>query len=172
MKRKTTSFALIIMAITVSFLFTACMGNFTLTKAVYHWNEKATDNKYINNVIFWIFGILPVYDAALFIDVVILNLIEFWSGKNPMAMTDGEKEIKIVKSGDKTYQITATKNRFDIAEIKGKDAGVSVALIYSPESQTWSLDNGTSNVTIAKMNGNTMNLLYPDGKVLKVNVPR
>jgi hypothetical protein len=172
MKKKSTRFTMLILAIAISFLFTACMGNFTLTKSLYNWNDKATDNKYINNVIFWVLGILPVYDAAMFIDLVILNLIEFWTGKNPMAMADGEKDVKVVKSGDKIYQITATKNRFDITELKGKDAGESVALIYSPETQTWNLDNGTSNVTIAKVNGNTMNLLYPDGKTLKVNVPR
>ncbi|HNX01025.1 MAG TPA: DUF3332 domain-containing protein [Candidatus Cloacimonadota bacterium] len=172
MKRKFKLFPIIIALIAVSFLFTACMGNFTLTKGLYKWNEKATDNKYINNVIFWILGFLPVYEAAVFIDVVVLNTIEFWTGKNPMAMTDGEKEIKVVQSGDKKYQITATKNRFDIVELKGKDAGQSVALVYSPESQTWSLDNGTSNVTIAQMNGNQMKLIYPDGKVLKIDMPR
>ncbi len=170
MKRNTKSFTMIIAIIAVAFLFTACMGNFTLTKAVYKWNESATDNKYLNNVIFWVLGIVPVYGAAMFVDLYILNLVEFWTGTNPMAMTDGQKEVKIVKSGDKEYQITVTKNRFDIIELKGKDAGDTVALIYTPETKEWKLDDGSKMVTIARMSGNDLNLRYPDGKVLKINL--
>jgi hypothetical protein len=171
MKSKTTSFSLIIIAIAISFLFTACMGNFALTNGLYNWNQKATGDKYLNNVIFWILS-WNIYGVTLFIDAVVLNTIQFWTGKNPMAMAPGDKDIKIVKSGDKVYQITATKNRFDITELKGKDAGETVGLVYSPELKTWNLDDGNKMITIAKINGNTMNLIYPDGKVLKINVPR
>jgi len=60
--------------------------------------------------VFWVFAILPVYSATLFIDAVVLNTIEFWLAENPLALTGDEINVKIVKTADKTYEVTAGNN--------------------------------------------------------------
>ena len=61
-----------------------CFGPFRLTNQVYEWNANLGD-KFTNNVVFWAFLIIPVYEVSLFIDGVVLNTIEFWSGSNPVS---------------------------------------------------------------------------------------
>ena len=99
-----------------------CMGSFALTKAVYHFNDTVTGNKIVNNVIFWVLAILPVYELAVMGDVVILNTIEFWTGAKllgdagapasdervavnthsdgSISMTQGERVVEFVPAGD------------------------------------------------------------------------
>lgn len=70
----------LVVAVAVATTTAGCMGSFALTKGLYAWNDSVTGNKIINNVIFWGLAILPVYELAVFGDVVILNTIEFWTG--------------------------------------------------------------------------------------------
>jgi hypothetical protein len=60
----------------------ACVGGFNMTGVVYDWNRS--HNKWVNWLIFLAFIILPVYGITLFIDALIINSIEFWSGDNPI----------------------------------------------------------------------------------------
>jgi Domain of unknown function (DUF3332) len=79
------------LAVAVSLAGSGCMGTFALTKTLYGFNSSVTDSKFINNVIFWAFLILPVYSISFFIDGAVLNLIEFWTGKNPLVVNDLEQ---------------------------------------------------------------------------------
>jgi hypothetical protein len=63
----------------------ACMGSFVLLRTLYDFNSRLTDSKIINNIVFWALVILPVYSLATLGDACILNLIEFWTGKNLLA---------------------------------------------------------------------------------------
>ena len=60
-----------------------CWGSFNLTGKVYDWNGHF-DSKWVSWLIFLAFIILPVYGLLLFIDALIINTIEFYSGKNPV----------------------------------------------------------------------------------------
>lgn len=80
----------LVAAVVAVALASGCMGSFGLTRMIYGWNEKVTDNKIINNVIFWVLGILPVYSIAMGVDLIILNTVEFWTGNKLIADgTDG-----------------------------------------------------------------------------------
>ena len=59
-----------------------CYGSFELVKKVHKFNGTL-GNKYVNELGFLVMNIIPVYSVAGFIDVVVLNTIEFWTGKNP-----------------------------------------------------------------------------------------
>lgn len=61
-----------------------CYGEFALTKAVYEFNGDVSDNEFVQSLVTWVLGFLFVYSAAVLIDFVILNLIEFWTDQNPM----------------------------------------------------------------------------------------
>jgi hypothetical protein len=78
---------------------TSCIGSFGLTNKLFDWNNSI-GGKFVNALVFFLFLILPVYGITLFIDAIILNTIEFWSGKSPMAVAPGEKETQIVADGN------------------------------------------------------------------------
>ena len=69
-------------------LFSSCLGPNKLFNDLHDWNMKATENRWANEGIFVVLNIIPVYGVAYVIDIVVLNSIEWWSGKNP---TDGSK---------------------------------------------------------------------------------
>lgn len=66
-----------------------CYGQFALTRKLYEWNGSL-GNKFLNTVVMWAFLIVPVYEVCSFVDLVVLNLIEFWTGSNPMAVLEHE----------------------------------------------------------------------------------
>lgn len=64
----------------------ACIGSFNLTRKVYAFNKSVSEDKWVQEVVFLAFGIVPVYSIAAGIDALILNSIEFWTGENPVAL--------------------------------------------------------------------------------------
>lgn len=60
-----------------------CWGSFSLTGRVYDWNGSF-GSKWASWGVFLVLIILPVYGTLLFIDAIVLNTIEFFSGKNPV----------------------------------------------------------------------------------------
>lgn len=80
------------LALAAAVLSTGCYGSFALTKKLHEWNgtvcgtEKGPKSAgaWGNEVVFLICGILPVYGICIWIDALIINSIEFWSGSNPM----------------------------------------------------------------------------------------
>ena len=109
---------------------TSCMGQFALTKNLYAWNEQIS-NKFVNELVFVAFWILPVYEVCALADVLVINSIEFWSGDNPMTAStkyiDTDHGRYLVKCDGKGYDVTL------------QSTGVSYRLDFAPESQTWSL---------------------------------
>lgn len=59
-----------------------CYGSFELVQKVHKFNGTL-GNKFVNELGFLVMNIIPVYGVAAFIDAVVLNSIEFWTGKNP-----------------------------------------------------------------------------------------
>jgi len=64
----------------------ACFGSFTTLGRVYHWNETVDPDKWVKWAVFTAAMIVPVYPSATIFDLMFVNSVEFWSGKNPMAM--------------------------------------------------------------------------------------
>ena len=109
---------------------TSCMGQFALCKNLYAWNEQIS-NKFVNELVFVAFWILPVYEVCGLADVLVLNSIEFWSGDNPMTASartiDTDSGRYLVKCDGKGYDITL------------EATGQSYRLDFAADSQTWSL---------------------------------
>lgn len=92
-----------------------CYGKFVLTKKLYEFNGSLPD-KYIRSAATWVGILLPVYASVAFLDFVLFNTIEFWSGHNPLAFKEKELDykegntayrVKAVRSGDEvTYRIS------------------------------------------------------------------
>lgn len=82
-----------------------CYGKFALTRKVYSLNGEVHD-KFLRSGLTWVLLIVPVYGIAGLADFVVLNTIEFWSGKNPVA--EGEKDFRYV-DGAERFDIHARK---------------------------------------------------------------
>ncbi len=87
----------------VGLMFTACTGSFKMTRAVYDFHRSQT--KIMDEVIFLGCVILPVYGLATLADGIILNSIEFWTGKNPMA-SNASTQNTIVQNGQAKAQLS------------------------------------------------------------------
>ena len=130
-----------------------CYGSFNLTKKVYNWNGSVGD-KWVVELVFLGLNIVPVYGVAGFIDVVILNLIEFWSGKNPMDTT-------VVSDDGTTVAFNAEKKQVEVTY-----AGKTFILVHENGKAT--VKDAEGNViayAIAGENG-SMSIVDASGKVL------
>lgn len=63
---------------------TGCLGPNRAFNGVHEWNMGVSDNDVVNEVVFLGCHIVPVYSVAYFVDVVLLNTIEYWSGEPAM----------------------------------------------------------------------------------------
>lgn len=149
MKKKYLSVA-IVMALAGSLLITSCIGSFSLTNKLLSWN-KSIGNKFVNEVVFVAFCIVPVYEVAALADILVLNSIEFWSGNNALA-----KGTKVIEGQDGRYLVECDGKGYTI---KSENDGSVVRLDFNQEEQTWS----------AIANGETHNILtFVDDTHVKV----
>ncbi|MCB9744676.1 MAG: DUF3332 family protein [Alphaproteobacteria bacterium] len=86
-----------------------CIGSFALTKRVYNWN-RSMGSPIVQEVIFLIFIFLPIYSIVLTIDGLLLNTIEFLTGKNPLAKGEGE-DAEVVTELDEGTQLRLRRRR-------------------------------------------------------------
>lgn len=114
---------------TMALMSVGCYGSFNLTKKVYNWNGSL-GNKWVVELVFLAANVIPVYGIAGFIDVIILNSLEFWTGSNPVASTmtseDGttvafnqEKNEMTVSYGEKTFVITRAEGKSVVKDAEG-----------------------------------------------------
>jgi hypothetical protein len=82
--------ALVLVA-AVGALSAGCFGKFQLTRKVYDMNQSI-DEKYVRSAATWIFVLVPVYGIAALLDLIVFNVIEFWTGENPVASAPVTKE--------------------------------------------------------------------------------
>ena len=82
-----------------AFLFSSCIGSFGLHTKLRQWNEGIS-NKFVIELVFIAFNIIPVYGVCYLADALVINSIEFWSGSNPMASIG---DIKTMKGTDGNY---------------------------------------------------------------------
>ena len=64
-----------------------CFGRFALTRKLYDWNEQVSGNPWIRSLVFVL--IVPIYGVVNLFDAFFANVVEFWSGHNPMASIPG-----------------------------------------------------------------------------------
>lgn len=159
--KKTFKFTALLLAATI--MFSSCMGSFQLTNKMYDIN-KNIGNKWVNELVFLVCCILPVYDITLFVDAVVLNSIEFWSGKKALANA-GEK--KVVKNNEgKNVEITAMENGYNLT-----DGVSSMNLVFDEETQIWSAEYNNQTTQLMKfVDENNAQLFLLNGDVMDVTL--
>ena len=99
-------------------LMLSCYGRFPLTKAVYNMNGAMSTPEVrkgvLESVVMWVFIIVPVYGVAMVADVVIFNLVEFWTGEPLQIGSAGEADghsVALEPSADGSEAVlTASKD--------------------------------------------------------------
>ena len=134
MNKKTLTVA-VILSLCAAVSLQSCIGKFALTNRLLTWNKSIGD-KWLNELVFFVFWVLPVYEVSALADVVVLNSIEFWSGENPLAC--GTKMIE-GKDGQ-LYAIESDANGYTITS---KEDGSVVRLDYKADDQSWNVTTPT-----------------------------
>lgn len=88
-----------------------CFGNFALTRKIYAVNASVADRN-LRNVVTWAFMIVPVYAVAGAVDLFFFNIIEFWSGHNPVLAS--EKRFTY-SSAEQSFEVLAVKKAATIS---------------------------------------------------------
>lgn len=151
-------------------MFNSCLGSFSAFNNLRDWNDGLTDSKFLDNLVFWVFNIIPVYGLFFVGDVIIFNVIEFWSGSNPIAMQEGEMEKQILEKDGNIFEMIATKNRIQLTVIDGKDKGQKLDLIYKPHEKSWNAvkQNGEI-IKLASMEDGFYVMHMPNGDAIKMD---
>ncbi len=156
--------------LSASILFSSCLGSFSAFNGLRDWNDGLTDSKFLDNLIFWVLNIIPVYGLFFVGDVIIFNVIEFWSGSNPLAMNEGDIETQIVEKDGNTFEMTATKNRFQIKVLEGDRKGEKLDLVYSPSNKSWSAIKPNGEVIKLSSFENGFYVMHlPNGEDVKID---
>ena len=157
-------------ALAASLLFSSCLGSFSAFNNLKDWNMQVSDSKFVNNLVFWGLNIIPVYGLFFLGDSLIFNVIEFWSGSNPIAMRDGESEVQMVEYQGNTYQLKATKNRMAVRVVEGPKKGGKIELFYKPDEKSWNAIRPSGEIIpLSRMEEGFYIVYMPDGKELRMN---
>ncbi len=155
MKKKYLSVALVI-ALAGSMMMSSCIGSFSLTNKLLDWNHQI-GSKFVNELVFIAFWIVPVYEVSALADVLVINSIEFWSGSNPIAsgkkVIDGENGRYLVECDGKGYTITSETD------------GSIVRLDFDDDDNSWSVNlNGESHKFMTFIDDTHVKMIAPDGE--------
>lgn len=164
MKRKTI-LVLMVALLCSSVIFTSCIGSFRLSNKVLSWNQQVSGSKFVNEVVFFCFWVLPVYEITTIADVLVLNSIEFWSGSSPLAEVETEKSVHGEKG---EYIVRYKRNGYRIVN---RNTKTSVDLIYNKETKTWSAMSKNKPVEFMTfLDDNTVRVYLPGGKTMNVEL--
>lgn len=132
--RKSILRAAVVALLCASIMGTSCIGSFSLSNRLLSWN-KTVGNKFLNELVFFAFWILPVYEVTCLADVLVLNSIEFWSGRNPMGDTASEKIVE-GSNGDR-FLVRGDAQGYDIRNL---ETDMSMRLDYDEEDMSWNIE--------------------------------
>ena len=160
MKKISLSAACVLLA--GSFLCSSCIGSFSLFNKYEKWQCNMTSNKYVNGIVGFI--LQPIVGGiCLFVDSVVLNTIEFWTGSNPMAAG----QVKTVMGQDgRYYAIKTLKNGYEV----NSPTGEKTLFIHNDQNDSWSMTQNGITKEIIRFNADgTIQATLQNGEKLTVS---
>jgi hypothetical protein len=159
--KKTVKLSALLLSATI--LFSSCIGSFRLTNKIKDWNESVS-SKWVNEVIFLAFHIVPVYEISMFVDAVVLNSIEFWTGKSADVEVGDTKIVKNAQGED--IEITAMEDGYKLS-----NGETSMNIVFDEETQIWSAEyNNQTTQLIKVVDDNNAQLFLMNGDVMDVTL--
>ena len=145
-----------------SILCSSCIGSFGLWNQLKDWNS-GIGSKFVNEIVFFAFHVVPVYEVCYLADILVLNSIEFWSGSNPMADVG---TVRTVKGENGEYLIRTNEDGYTITK-DGEDAELN--LVFNQENQTWKAVSEDATFDLMTMNEDgTITVKLQDGSDITV----
>lgn len=134
----------------------SCIGSFGLTNKLLTWNNHV-GSKFVNELVFFAFWIIPVYEISGLADLLVLNTIEFWSGDNPVA-----EGSRVIEGNDGKYLVLTDENGYTITS---QNDGSTVRLDFNKEDKSWSIANadGSKQTIFSFVDDTHVALPTPDG---------
>jgi hypothetical protein len=160
MKKMSLRAAVVLLA--GSFLCSSCIGSFSLFNKYEKWQCNMTSNKYVNGIVGLILQPI-VGGVCLFVDAVVLNTIEFWTGSNPMALN----KVQTVKGQDgRYYAVKTLKNGY---EVKAPNGEITL-FTHDSKTESWSItQNGVTKEIIRFNADGTIQATLQSGEKMTVS---
>ena len=158
---KKTSLTVATLLLAGSVLCTSCIGSFSLFNKYEKWQCNMTKSKIVNGIVGFILQPI-VGGVCLFVDAIVLNTIEFWSGNNPVAFSP-----QTVKGSDgRMYTIRASKTGYEV-----KDAnGVVAMFTHDAENDAWFIEQGGKKAELFRYNADgTIRATLQGGSIVTVS---
>lgn len=154
------TFKLSVLLLCATMLFSSCIGSFRLTNKLKDWNESIGD-KWVNELVFLAMHIIPVYEVSIFVDAVVLNSIEFWTGKKASV------KVQVVQNSQgQDVEITAMENGYSLS--CGEQ---TMNLLFDEETQIWSAEYNNQTTQLMRLvDGNNAQLFLLNGDVMDVTL--
>lgn len=154
MKKRYLTVAVVAMLLG-SMTFTSCIGSFRLTNSVLKWNNQV-GSKFLNELVFFAFWILPVYEVTSLADILVLNSIEFWTGRNPLTAS-----IKVVDTPHGRYEIICDGKGYTINNTLTSE---TTRLDFIEEKDTWAINiDGEQIPFMTFVDDNHVKMITPEG---------
>ena len=130
-KMKKINVKVLAVAMAGTLVMNSCIGSFSLFNKYAEWQRTMSDSKFLNAIVG--FFLMPIVGSVtLFIDSLVLNTIEFWTGDNPVAHKVGETQ-KILGGDGRYYAVTNLKNGYEITTPDGE----MMQFLYDRENNAW-----------------------------------
>lgn len=159
-KNKLNIIAALLLCATI--MLPSCIGSFKLSNNLLDWNKRVSRSKFLNELIFIV--ITPAYGVTSVVDALVLNSIEFWGGKNPVA---SNKTQKVEGENGEIYLVKRTKNGYKvIGENKSQ-----VEFNFDEATQTWSIaSEGENTKLFSFIDAENVEVYLPDGSAVSVGL--
>ena len=139
MKKHTV--VILALLLVLSLTMSSCLGSLALTNKVRVWNRQIS-NKFINELVYVGLWIVPVYETCFISDILVLNSIEFWSGKNPVSSAS---EKKVVHGEHNDFSVVSTPTGYKITNLSDS---TSCELIHCDKNDSWLMQQGSKTVKL------------------------
>ena len=152
------TFKLTALLLVATIMFSSCIGSFRLTNKLKDWNE-GVGSKWVNELVFLAMHIVPVYEVAIFVDAVVLNSVEFWTGKKASV------KVQVVQNSQgQDVEITAMENGYKLSS-----NGETMNLLFDEDTQIWSAEYNNQTTQLMKLvDGNNAQLFLMNGDVMDI----
>lgn len=138
----------------------SCIGSYGLFNGLLKWNKNLS-NKFVNELVFLV--LTPVYGICSVADAIVLNTVEFWTGKNPISKVGTTKNVW-GKDG-RQYAVKTLKNGYEITAPTGE----KTLFVYDKKDNSWSMEaNGQVRELFRFNEDGTVRASLPNGEKMDV----
>jgi len=147
------------LALTLVWPQTGCIGSFGLTHKIYSFNKEVSPDLVVQELLFLGMNIIPVYPVGVFIDAFVLNIVETFTGENPLDTVQQPHVIALEGGG----QIAMT-NQGRTLRIEQRIDGETTVLLLKRSRQGTELLDASGHLLRRVRSTSNGSILVEDGQ--------